>query len=136
MIFVGFITLCIGGIGVMNIMLASVKSRIREIGTVMAIGAKRRHVLLQFLFETLILTSAGGVLGYLAALGAAHLIGGIPFLGVIFEDTSGQGDITLVVGGGAFVTAFVVLAGVSLFFGLWPARQAARQEPVEALRYE
>lgn len=136
MVLVGFITLCIGGIGVMNIMLASVKSRIREIGTVMAIGAKRRHVLLQFLFETLILTSAGGVLGYLAALGAAHLIGGIPFLGVIFEDTSGQGDITLVVGGGAFLTAFVVLAGVSLFFGLWPARQAARQEPVQALHYE
>ena len=136
MVLVGFITLCIGGVGVMNIMLASVKGRIREIGTLMAIGAKRRQVLAQFLFETLILTSAGGVLGYLLAWAAAGLIGGIPFLSIVFDDPSGQGDILLHVGLGAFLTAFVLLSVISLFFGLWPARQAARQEPVEALRYE
>lgn len=133
---VGLITLCIGGIGVMNIMLLSVKSRTREIGTLMALGARRRHVLAQFLCETFMLTLIGGVTGYLLASLVAWVIGGIPFLSNIYKDTSGQGDIYLLVTIPAFLVSLSVLGGISLFFGVWPARQASRLQPVEALRYE
>lgn len=133
---VGVITLCIGGMGVMNIMLLSVRSRTREIGTMRAIGAKRRHVVGQMMVETFVMTLIGGALGYFLASGISWLIGGIPFLSSIFEDPSKQGDIYLLISGAAFFASLVVLGGVSFVFGLWPAVQAARLDPVEALRYE
>lgn len=133
---VGVITLCIGGMGVMNIMLLSVKSRTREIGTLMALGAKRRHVVAQFLCETLMMTLAGGATGYGLALLVTRLIGGIPFLSEIFKDPTHQGDIYLLITASGFLTSLIFLGGVSVIFGMWPAIQAARQNPIEALRYE
>jgi len=133
---VGMITLGIGGIGVMNVMLLSVRSRTREIGTLMALGAKRRHVVAQFLCETLLMTAAGGVLGYLLASLVTWLIGGIPFLSNIFKDTTRQGDIYLVITAASFLVSLLTLGGVSVSFGFWPALQASRQDPIEALRYE
>lgn len=134
--FVGAITLCIGGVGVMNIMLVSVKSRTREIGTLKALGAKRRQIIGQFLAETMLMTVLGGLAGYALAVGMAALIGHIPFLSGIFEDKTGQGDIFLVVSWSSFMISMGVLGAVSLVFGLMPAVQAARKQPVEALRYE
>jgi putative ABC transport system permease protein len=133
---VGLITLCIGGMGVMNIMLLSVRSRTREIGTMRALGAKRRHVVAQMMVETFVMTLMGGALGYFLASAIAWGIGGIPFLSSMFEDPTKQGDIYLLVSGTAFFASLVVLGGVSFVFGLWPAVQAARLDPVEALRYE
>src|SRR5438874_10752378 len=93
--FIGALTLGIGGVGVMNIMLVSVDERIREIGLRRALGARRRHIRAQFLAEALALTLAGGLLGMLIAPGLIAAIGTLPFLGPLFEDTSGKGDIHL-----------------------------------------
>ena len=135
-IIVGLITLCIGGVGMMNIMLLSVKSRTREIGTLMAIGAKKREVVLQFLVESLIISALGGISGYLFTWILVKLIGSIPFLSTVMEDTSGRGDIHLLLGATTFFVSMFFLGLVSIVFGLWPALQAAKMNPVEALKYE
>lgn len=133
---VGIITLGIGGMGVMNIMLLSVKSRTREIGTMMALGARRRNIVFQFLCETLLMSLAGGVVGFLFAWLVTLWLDGIPFLSNIFRDKTKQGDIYLVLTSSDFLVSMGFLCVVSLVFGLWPARQAARLDPIEALRYE
>ena len=117
------ISLLVGGIGIMNIMLVSVTERTREIGIRLAIGALEREVLLQFLIEALMLGCMGGALGVLAALGVSKALAvymGVPF---IFSP-------------GINLLAFTVSALTGVVFGFFPARRAAKLDPIEAVRHE
>jgi putative ABC transport system permease protein len=117
------ISLIVGGIGIMNILLVSVTERTREIGLRMALGAKRRHIMLQFLIEAIIMTVMGGLLGIAAGIGGAQLL-------------------TTLVGWPAIISpqavaiAFLFSIAVGIFFGLYPANKASKLNPIEALRYE
>ena len=117
------VSLIVGGIGIMNIMLVSVTERTREIGIRMAIGAKGRHILAQFLFEAVTLAIAGGLVGVLLGVGASLAVG--QFL-----------QWPIVVSSESIALAFGVAAFVGVFFGFYPARKASRLDPIEALRYE
>jgi putative ABC transport system permease protein len=132
----GTLTLTIGEVGVMNIMLVSVTERTREIGVLKSLGARRRHILGQILLEGLSITLSGGVGGVLLAYLLIRLIGSLPLLGPIFQDTSGRGDIQLGLSWSAVLVATVVLTGVGLVAGLIPAVRAAKLDPVQAMRNE
>jgi putative ABC transport system permease protein len=136
LLFVGTMTLGIGGVGVMNIMLVSVNERIREIGLRRALGARRSHIRTQFLAEGLALTLLGGFIGMLVSEGIAFLIGTLPFLGPAYEDTTGKVDIHMQISWMTLGLSTAVLLLVGLFSGLIPALRASRLDPVEALRYE
>ena len=120
---VASISLVVGGIGIMNIMLVSVRERTREIGIRKAIGAKNRDILLQFLVEALVLSILGGLIGIVIGLVASALIGQIAGWGFVFNPS------TLIA-----ATLFSLVVGV--VFGVWPARQAAKLNPIAALRFE
>jgi putative ABC transport system permease protein len=120
---VAAVSLLVGGIGIMNIMLVSVTERTREIGTRLAIGALEREVLMQFLVEAVVLSSFGGVIGIALGLSAAAL--GSRALAVPF-----------VLNPGIVFIAFMFSAAVGVIFGFFPARKAARLDPIEALRHE
>jgi putative ABC transport system permease protein len=133
---IGTFTLSIGAVGVVNIMLVSVTQRTREIGILKALGARRYHILLQILFEGLILAIVGGCLGFLLATALVHTIGSLPFLGQLFQDTSGQGDIHLTVSMSAVMASSLVLMVLGLIAAMIPAMRASRLNPVEAMRAE
>ena len=117
------ISLLVGGIGIMNIMLVSVTERTREIGIRMAIGAKGRHVLLQFLFEAVTLAIVGGIIGVALGVGASEMVGRLLHWPIVVTPTS-------------IALSFGVAAAVGIFFGFYPARKASRLDPIDALRYE
>lgn len=117
------VSLLVGGIGIMNILLVSVTERTREIGVRMAVGAKRRHILTQFLVEAMTLSLVGGCIGILVGIAGARMttmIAGWP----------------TIISGNTVVAAFAFSLAVGLFFGLYPANKASRLNPIEALRYE
>ena len=120
---VASISLIVGGIGIMNIMLVSVRERTREIGIRKAIGAHNRDILVQFLIEALVLSLLGGLIGIVVGLIASAVIAAVAGWGFTFN------PLTLVV-----ATVFSLIVGV--IFGVWPARQAARLDPIAALRFE
>jgi putative ABC transport system permease protein len=133
---IGTFTLSIGAVGVINIMLVSVTERTREIGVLKALGARRRHILVQILFEGLVLTLTGGLVGFLLAALLVKLIGSLPCLGPLFEDTSGRGDIVLTVSLSALIISSAILTTVGLIAGMIPAIRASRLDPVQAIRAE
>lgn len=133
---IGTFTLSIGAVGVVNIMLVSVTERTREIGVLKAIGARRSHILGQVLIEGLLITVAGGLCGFVLAWLLVRLIGSLPFLGALFEDTSGRGDIHLSVSGSALVISGAALVLVGLIAGMIPALRASRLDPAQAMRSE
>ncbi|MGE0357548.1 MAG: ABC transporter permease [Burkholderiales bacterium] len=120
---IGSISLLVGGIGIMNIMLVSVTERTREIGIRMAIGARQRDVLMQFLLEALMICIVGGLIGIAIGVAGALAIGKAMQIEVAFSAW-------------VMLVAFAVSAATGIFFGFWPARRAASLRPVEALRHE
>jgi len=134
--FIGFLTLGVGGVGVMNIMLVSVTERTKEVGLRKALGARNRDIALQFLVEALVLTFAAGLVGMLVSVLLAHAIPPMPLYSSLYKTANHEGDIILKTSGGVMLTAFGILAFVGITAGLWPALKASRMEPVEALRYE
>ena len=117
------VSLLVGGIGIMNIMLVSVTERTREIGIRMAIGARQKDILTQFLLEAIMISVAGCLIGLVLGIGGALLINAIT-------------DMVIVISGGSVFVSFGVAAGVGVFFGFYPARKAAALDPIEALRYQ
>jgi putative ABC transport system permease protein len=117
------ISLLVGGIGIMNIMLVSVTERTREIGVRMAIGAKGRDILTQFLIEALTLSVAGGAIGIALGMGASRVL-------------AWKARWPILLSPAAVVLAFGFSAAIGIFFGFYPARKASRLDPIEALRYE
>jgi len=120
---IAIVSLVVGGIGIMNIMLVSVTERTREIGIRMAIGARGRHVLLQFLFEAVTLSLFGGLIGVLLGVGVARAFAKIANWPMVISPT-------------AIGVAFAVSVTIGVFFGFYPARKASRLDPIDALRYE
>jgi len=118
------ISLLVGGIGIMNIMLVSVRERTREIGIRKALGARNRDIMAQFMIEAITLSGAGGVIGIIVGVGLALLI-------PVFVDVLPTSVSTW-----AILMAFFFSAAVGIFFGVYPARKAALQDPIQALRYE
>jgi putative ABC transport system permease protein len=117
------ISLLVGGIGIMNIMLVSVTERTREIGIRMAVGARGRDILYQFLIEALVLSLTGGIIGLLLGVGASQLI-------------SYSFKWPTLISPQSLILSFSFAGGVGIFFGFYPARKAAQLDPIEALRYE
>jgi len=117
------VSLIVGGIGIMNIMLVSVTERTREIGVRLAVGAHGRDILTQFLIEAVTLSAIGGAIGILLGLGASRMLSVFAHWPTLISIPS-------------IIAAFFVSAAVGIFFGFYPAREAARLDPIEALRYE
>ena len=120
---VAAVSLLVGGIGIMNIMLVSVTERTREIGIRLAIGAREREVLMQFLVEAVVLSSLGGIVGIVLAIAGSFGLANLLEVPFVFNPT-------------IVVIAFLFSAAVGILFGYFPARKAARLDPIEALRHE
>jgi putative ABC transport system permease protein len=117
------VSLLVGGIGIMNIMLVSVTERTREIGIRMAVGARSRDIMLQFIVEAVVMAASGGIIGILVGIGSSNLIKYLAELPTLIRP-----DIIAI--------SFLVSGTVGIFFGFYPARKASQLDPIEALRYE
>ena len=135
LVFIGTLTLGIGGVGVANIMLVSVDERVREIGLRRALGARKRHIRFQFLAEALVLTLVGGAAGIVLAYAITGLLPILPLLGPLYEDER-QGRPPAALGCATVLGSTLILVMVGVASGLVPALKASRLDPVEALRYE
>jgi putative ABC transport system permease protein len=133
--FIGLLTLGIGGVGLMNIMLVSVTQRTREIGVEKALGARRWHILFQFLSEALVITFLGGLAGVALAYLVSWGVGSLT-LWSAFEENASEGDIHLKIEVGTLLVSTMILSFVGIVSGMLPAIKAARLDPIEALRYE
>jgi putative ABC transport system permease protein len=133
--FIGTLTLGIGGVGLMNIMLVSVTQRTREIGVEKALGARRRHIFLQFLAEALTITFIGGLLGIVLAYVVAFSVGRLTLYSAMATHAE-AGDIRLMINPITLIVAVLILGAVGLISGMVPAIRASRLDPIEALRYE
>jgi putative ABC transport system permease protein len=123
MVAIASISLLVGGIGIMNIMLASILERTREIGVRRALGARQKDIVRQFLIESVLISFVGGVMGIAFGIGISHLISWLAGWNTVITPLS-------------VIVAFVVSVSVGLVFGIYPATKAARLDPVEAIRYE
>jgi putative ABC transport system permease protein len=133
--FIGTLTLGIGGVGLMNIMLVSVTQRTREIGVEKALGARRRHIFLQFLAEALTITFIGGLFGIILAYAVAFSVGRLTLYSAMAKHAE-AGDIRLMINPVTLLVAVLILILVGLISGMVPAIRASRLDPIEALRYE
>ncbi|MFG0250304.1 MAG: ABC transporter permease, partial [Phycisphaeraceae bacterium JB051] len=128
MIAISSVSLLVGGIGIMNIMLATVTERTREIGIRRALGATRLHIAYQFLVETTVLSGIGGIIGILVGLGA---IAALVYANQYFPSLEKPRIVPI-----SILVSFVVASSVGIVFGLYPAVQASRQDPIVALRHD
>jgi len=117
------ISLLVGGIGIMNIMLASVLERIKEIGLRLSIGAKKMDIIVQFLMEAVMISVTGGIIGIILGISIAYAV-------------SVLADIPTIISGTSVFISFAVAATVGLIFGIAPAKKAANQDPIVSLRHE
>jgi putative ABC transport system permease protein len=124
------VSLLVGGVGIMNIMLVSVTERTREIGIRMAVGARGRDILRQFLIESVLLSAVGGAVGVAVGIGAAAGITSL--INAVTDGTKWP----LIISTEAIAAAMIVASGVGIFFGYYPARKASKLDPIFALRYE
>ncbi len=120
---IALVSLLVGGIGIMNIMLVSVTERTREIGIRKAVGATRHDILMQFLIEAMVISLLGGILGVLIGVGIGQLAASVLNLGTVIQPS-------------VVIIAVLVSGGIGVFFGIYPARQAAMLNPIDALRFE